>query len=85
MVESVLLFGAETWVLSEEMSRKLEGVHVDFLWQITTQRAEKQKGGTWRQVAAETFLDKARTHPLGTYIYRSQATVAEWVASLPIL
>ena len=38
-------FGAETWVLSEEMSRKLEGVHAGFLRQITGQRSVRQKNG----------------------------------------
>ena len=32
VVQSVLFFGAETWVLSEAMSRKLEGVYVGYLW-----------------------------------------------------
>ena len=51
-VQTVLLFGAETWVLSEAVSRKLEGVHVGFLRQITGQRAVRQEDGTWRQVAS---------------------------------
>ena len=85
MVQSVLLFGAEGWVLSEVVSMKLEGVFVGFLWGITRQRAEQQKDGTWRQVEAETLLEKAGTQPLGTYIDRRQATVAEWVALRPIL
>ena len=52
LVQTVLLFGAETWVLSEAVSRKLEGVHVGFLRQITGQRAVRQEDGTWRQVAS---------------------------------
>ena len=39
VVQTVLLFGEETWVLSEAMSRKMEGVHAVFLRQITRQRA----------------------------------------------
>ena len=39
VVQAVLLFGAETWVLSEAMLRRLEGVHVGFLRHITGQRA----------------------------------------------
>ena len=31
VVHVVLLFGAETWVLSEAMTKKLEGLHVGFL------------------------------------------------------
>ena len=38
VVQTVLLLGAETRVLSEAMSRKLEGVHVVFLRQITGKR-----------------------------------------------
>ena len=61
VVQAVLLFGVETWVLSEAMSRKLEGVHVGFLRQITGKGAVRGKDGTWRQVAAEKVLDKAGT------------------------
>ena len=31
VVQIVLLWGAETWVLAEEMSRKMYGVHMVFL------------------------------------------------------
>ena len=44
-----------------------------------------QKIGTWRQVATEMVLDKAGTQPLGNYIERRQATMAEWVPLRPIL
>ena len=57
------------------MSRKLEGLHVGFLRQITGQRLVLQEDRTWRQVAAETVLDKAGTQYLGTYINMRQATV----------
>ena len=32
VVQAVLLLGAETWVLTTEISQKIEGVHVGFLW-----------------------------------------------------
>ena len=35
VLQAVLIFGAETWVLLVEMSRNLEGVHVGFLRQVT--------------------------------------------------
>ena len=47
VVKSVLLLGVETWVLSDVMSRKIEGVRVGFLRQITRQRSVRQKDGTW--------------------------------------
>ena len=59
VVQLVLLFGADTWVLSEAVSRKIEGVHMGFLRRIMRKRAVRQKYGTWWQVAAETVLEKA--------------------------
>ena len=85
VVQSVLLLGEETWVLSEAMSRNLEGVHVGLLRQIMGPRAVQQEDGTWWRVAVENVLEKAGTQSLGTYIDRRQATVAEWVALSPIL
>ena len=70
---------------SEIMSRELEGVHIGFLSWITGKRALRQEDGTWRQVAADKVLEMSGTQSLGTYIDRSQAKVAEWVALRPIL
>ena len=42
VVQAVLLFGAETWVLTAAMLEKLEGVHVGFLRQVTEMEARKR-------------------------------------------
>ena len=55
------------------------------LHRITRQGAVRQKDGTWRQVEAETVLERAGTQPLGTHIGRRQATLAKWVMLSPIL
>ena len=47
VVQAVLLFGAETWVLTAAMLQKLEGVHVGFLWQVAEMMARKMGVGTW--------------------------------------
>ena len=71
--------------MSEAMYRNLEGLHVGFISQITGQRGILHEDGTWRKVTAAEVLEKAVTHSRGTYIYRRQETVAEWVALRPIL
>ena len=68
VVQAVLLFGAETWVLYEAMSRNLEGAHVGFLRQITGQRVVRKRDGTWLSVTADKVLRKSGTHTLGAYI-----------------
>ena len=85
VVQAVLLFGVETWVLSEAMSRKLEGINMGFLRQIMGQRAVRRKERNWRKAAAEKVLEKAGTHSLGAYNDRRQTTVTEWVELRPIL
>ena len=51
-----------------------------FLRQITGQRGDFQKDGTWKSVAAEKVLKKVVNQYLGEYIDKLQATVAEWAA-----
>ena len=85
VVQAVLLFGAETWVLLAEMSRNLEGVHVILLRQLTGQKAARQRDRTWRSVEAVRVPKEAGIQTLGTYIEKRQATVAEWVALRTIL
>ena len=82
---SVLLFGAETWVLLTAMSWNLEEVHVGLPRQITGQKAKRQRDENCQIEASEKVLKEAGNQSLGAYIDKWQATVAEWVALKPIL
>ena len=46
LVQAVLPFGAETWVLLAAMSHNIEEVHVDFLRQMTGKKEKQQRNGT---------------------------------------
>ena len=41
VVQAVLLFGAETWVLLAAILKNIEGVHVSFLRQVTRMKARR--------------------------------------------
>ena len=84
VVQEVLLFGAETWVLLAAMSKNMEGVHVGFLWKVTVKMARRQWDGTWRRVDSESVLKEVETQTLGTYINRRKTALAEWVVLQPI-
>ena len=43
VVQAVLLFGVETWVLTETMSQRIEGAHVTFLRHITRKQVMRQR------------------------------------------
>ena len=64
-MQAVLLLGAETWVLLEAMSCKLEEVHMGFLRQVTGQKGNRQIDRTWGIEAAEKVLKEAGTQTLG--------------------
>ena len=55
-VQTVLLLGAETWVLLVAMYNTLEGVHVVFLRQVIRKRSKKQRDGTWIKSAVASVL-----------------------------
>ena len=53
VVQAVLFFGADTWVLTETITQRLEGAHVHFLRQVTRKQATWRRYGFWRQVTSE--------------------------------
>ena len=84
VVQAVLLFGADTSVLSAAMLKNLEGVHVGFLRQVTGMKARRLGDKTWTKEGPDRVLQAAGTKSLREYIDKRQATVAEWVALRPI-
>ena len=80
----MLLFGTYTWVLTAAMAQKFECVHVVFLQQVIGNKMQRIGDNSWLRVALESVLQVAGTKPIKTYIYKRQATVAEWVDLRPI-
>ena len=61
MVQAILLYGSETWVLSVSMDRKVEGGYIGFLRQITGKRAQLIGDGMWETPRAELVREAAGT------------------------
>ena len=78
------MFGAETLVLTETIIKQLEEAHVSFLRQVTHKHAIRRRYGSWGHMTAEVVIQGEGTQNLRTYVYRQQATVAEWVSTRPI-
>ena len=85
VVQAVFIFGAETWIFPAAISRKLEGVHMGFLRQVTGQKDNRQRDGNQRSAAEVRVIKEAGNKILGTYIDKRKATVAEWVTLRPII
>ena len=46
VVQAILLYGSETWVLSASMEKRIEGTHTEFLRMITGKRENQLEDGT---------------------------------------
>ena len=80
VVQSVLLFVSETWVLPAAMMQKINVINVGFLQQVIGKKAIRLGDKNWRKEGAESVLQAAGKKTLNDYIIKSQATVAEWVS-----
>jgi hypothetical protein len=86
VVQSVLLFGSETWVLSQPMLRALEGFHR----RVARRLAGKQpyldrRTGEWVYPPIDKVLEEVGMYSIDHYVKKRQNTVADYVATRPIL
>ena len=53
VVQAILLYGSETWVLSESMENRVEETHTDLLRLITGKRASQLGDRIWETPGSE--------------------------------
>ena len=84
VVQAVLIFGSETWMLLVAIEKRPEGFHMVFHQKVTGKTACLQWDGKWKRKGEASFLRETGPQNLGEYIYCKQTTVAEWVTLRPI-
>ena len=84
IVQSVLLFGSETWVVTPQMLQALSAFHNRVARRIANKLPQRQRDGSWTYPPLSEALKDAGLYSLQTYISRRQNTIAEWVATRPI-
>ena len=80
VIQAVLLFGADSWVLLDAITREVESNHVGFLSQITGEWAIQKAKGSWETPATKEVLRAVGMQSAVTYIDRRQEKVLQWVA-----
>ena len=80
VVQSVLLYGSESWVVTREMLKVLTAFHHLAEQWITGMMEKRGAGGEWEYPSLEEAMDPAGIHPIVLYIKRRQTTIAERVA-----
>ena len=83
IVQAVLLYGCETWVITPDILRLLESFHHRVARRIS-HKMPYLVNGTWIYPPIEDALAEAGLFPLEIYIRRRQNSIAQYVATRPI-
>ena len=85
VVQAMLLFVSEYWVVSVTMYRTVEGTHTGFLRKISVKRACQKEDRPWDSTRVKEVREPAGIKLATTYVGRKQGTEAQWVELLLIL
>ena len=85
VVQQVLLFGAETWVVTPKMERALSGFLHGAARRLTGRQARREKDGDWYYSSLEGAAREAGLTDIRTSILNKQNTVAQYIATQLLL
>ena len=85
ILQAVLLYASETWVISERSWQKLESFHHSCARRITRRFIQSNPDGTWTCPENKMTLQEAGLFPLRVYVERRRKTVYQYVSQRPIL
>lgn len=68
ILKSVLLYGAETWVITNKNVKNLEAFHNRCARHMCRQHIKLNKNGTWIYPSTKTVLEKCNMSPIRKYI-----------------
>ena len=84
VVQSVLLFGSETWVLSKEMGRILESFHNRCARFMARDCIQQRPDGSWYHPNTALVLAKCDLSPISHYIEKRKQKIMGYIAHRPI-
>ena len=85
VAQAVLLFGVETWVLTQRMERSLDSFQSRFVRRITWNQPWRQIYGSWYYLPLTEALVEAGLEGIRMSVTRRQNTVAQYIATRPIM
>ena len=84
-MQQVMLFGAETWVVSPMMERALSAFLHGAARRLTSIQPRRGRDGEWQYPSLEGATEEAGLTDIRTSIQRRQNTVAQYIATRPLL
>ena len=85
VTQQVLLFGAETWVLTRKMESDLDAFQGRVARRLTGRQPRRGRDGRWFYPSLEGAMKESGIVRIRTSILRRQNTVAQFIVARPIL
>ena len=85
VTQQVLLFGAESWVLTKKMESALDAFQGRVARRLTGRQPRRRRDGKWFYPSLVGALKEAGVVRARTLVLRRQNTVAQFIATRPIL
>ena len=85
VAQAVLLFGAETWVLTQSMERSLDSFQSRVARRITGKHTRQRNYGSWDYPPLAEALGEAGIKGISKSATRRQNKVAQYIATQTIL
>ena len=87
VVQAVLLFGSETWVLTDSAMRVLEGFHLRLAYRMARKYKPTKDPETsvWTYPPSEKVLEEVGLYTIREYIVKRRQTIAAYIVDRPIL
>ncbi len=67
-MQALLLYGSETWSLSQSGMKRLEGFHIRPAWQMSGKWPEQNKDGSWMYPRLEDVLKAVGLKSIAHYV-----------------
>ena len=82
VIQSILLYGCETWVITKPMLRMLRGFHLRAAYRMAkVNKPRKLDDVEWYYPPSEDVFAEVKIHSIDHYIEKRRASIAEYVAS----
>ena len=85
VVQSILLYGSETWAMTASARKCLEGFHIRSAYRMAREhKPSREPDGTWTYPASVDVFEEVGLYSIDHYICVRRDTVAAYIRDRPI-
>ena len=81
IVQAVLLYGSETWVLTDRLLQRLERFHLRCARWLCHRHIRRHADGTWEHPDSNEVLNDCGLSPISTYIAKRRTTLLHYATT----